>query len=117
MMKLMGWVVWDELNQVFDSRQHTWADVPNDGILEMILYKEGGYREMLGGLDYYFKADHRDGDIYASTNDLPAIIESRYTNPIIKRGKWVPTETFTRIQQESKDFLWWPIDPFNRHLK
>ena len=106
MMKEIGWRVWVDGGLIFDSREHTWEDVPGDGIIEMYVYKEGDYRESLCGHTYYYIAPHLEGFIYDSDNDPPDKIKKRYPGAIVKRGKRVPSEVMFRIQKEAAEYKW-----------
>ena len=111
-MKVVGWRAYYEGRRVYDSHYTTWADLPADGFVEAYLYKEGGYREQMAGMDHYFYV--ADTDVYGYSNDAVDEIESRYPGADIKKGKWVSSEEMAEIQETAKDFLWWKPDPFNR---
>lgn len=108
-MKVIGWRVWIDSNRIYDSREHTWKDVLNDGIILMYTYKAGGYREGFSGHDHYFQAPHPEGVIYGCNDDSTEEIEIRYPGAVIKKGKWVPSEVMARIQKEAIEYKWQPL--------
>lgn len=104
-MKVIGWRVWVDDGRIFTSINH-WADIPEDGIILMYIYKEGGYREGFSGHDHYFHAPHSEGTIYGCNDDPIEEIEKRYPGAIVKKGKWVPPEVFERVQKEAVEYEW-----------
>ncbi len=119
---ILGWSVWIDTPEGVDqleSRATAWADVPDDGIIYKMLYKNDGdgleenqnpnlvsRRESMVGVDHYFEAPHADGTIYGSSNDPAAEIVERYPGAIIKRGKWVPLETFDKVRRLALEYVW-----------
>ena len=103
-MKTIGWIIYvDDGSKIVVCRsdQTSWEKLPLDGWVECMIYKEGCYRESLMGYDHYFKAPHRDGDIYASSNDTIEEIQARYPGAVVRRGKWVPNETLELVRNMS----------------
>ena len=70
MTDIIGWSVWYDNGSVFDSREHDWDDIPDDGVLVMYVYKSDGRRECMQGQWYYF-APHPEGIIYDSDWHMP----------------------------------------------
>ena len=107
-MKVVGWRVWVDGEGIYDSHNNTWDSVPSDGIIEMVTYKEGGYREMFSGHDHYFHAPHSKGTIYGCNNDSMDEIKRRYPGAVIKKGKWIPSEEMAKIQKDIAINYRWP---------
>ncbi len=119
-IRTLGWVAWvDTVTGIvrFSSKETPWVDVPDDGIVYKMLYKvvdDGtnrqlnppNSREEMIGVDHYFEAPHRDGTIYGSSNESIEVIEARYPGAVVKKGKWVPSETFFDVQKLATDYVW-----------
>jgi hypothetical protein len=110
-VRILGWAAWVDTEtgtEIYSS-----ADLPDDGIIYLMLYKDEGdgqeenvnryiYKESLDGVDHYFKAPHHSGiPIYASNNEPVEAIMERYPGAVIKKGKWVPHEYFERIRLDA----------------
>lgn len=107
-MKVIGWRVWIDGEGIYDSHNYTWEAVPSDGVVEMFIYKEGGYGEGFSGHDHYFHAPHLEGIIYGCNDDSIEEIQRRYPGAIVKKGKWVPPDVFAKIQKDLKLHYRWP---------
>lgn len=105
-MKVLGWRFYIDGGFVFDSRNNNWNEVSSDGVIIGYLYKEQGYKEEMCGSDRYFQAPHSEGIIYGHSNDSEQEIKKRYPGAVVKRGKWVPPEVFSRIQKEAVEYQW-----------
>lgn len=120
-MRILGWAAWvdtDTGTEIYSSKDTEWADLPDDGIIYIMLYKDEGdgleenlnrytHREGMSGVDHYFMAPHHSGaSTYGSNNDTKAEIESRYPGAIVKRGKWVPSEVFESIRVAAITHVW-----------
>ena len=121
-MKILGWRAWVDTPEGvvnYDSKDDKWEDMPDDGVIFIMLYKDDGdgleenlnghrytHREGMCGIDFYFKAPHHSGTTYGSNNDTKEEIESRYPGAIVKRGKWVPASVFDKIQMEAMTYVW-----------
>ncbi len=99
-MKVIGWHAWYADGSQYDSKDLTWCDLPDDGVVVIYLYKEGGYRESMCGFDHYFKA----GNVYGFNNDSIKEIKKRYPGASVKKGKWVSHEDMERIQQDALEY-------------
>ena len=68
MVKWAAWVDTGTEVKVFNSKEHEWSDIPDDGILGLWLYKGGEIEnnlvwrtEEMNGSDHYWRVKHRDG--------------------------------------------------------
>lgn len=100
----MNWRVWYE-DTCYDSCNHKWEDIPDDGVQVVILYKEGR-REIMCGPTSYYRAPHKEGWIWDADYDHPDKVIKRYPGAEIKRGKRLPDAVFERIRQEAIDYKW-----------
>jgi len=119
-MRILGWAAWVDTEtgtEIYSSKDMEWEDLPDDGIIFIMLYKDTGdgqesnisyptYTESLAGNDYYWKAPHHSGTIYGSGNDSLAEIKARYPGADIKRGKWVPHSLFEEVSLEALKYVW-----------
>jgi len=111
---LIGWKAWVATQYGFtryNSLQHTWEDLPEDGILAVRTYESKGFR--FAGADYYFMApgpndvifgidyDRRDADVREE-------ILKRYPGAVVRRGKWTDVETFDLVNNEMQAAEQWP---------
>ena len=91
------WRCWYDDGTERDSVNHKFIDLPVDGFQIRMLYFPDVGREIQMGMDYYFEADHKTGEIiYATGNNLEDI-QARYTDPIIKLGRWAPPEFYKNL--------------------
>lgn len=119
-MRVIGWRAWVDGKKevlIFDSKEHEWSDIPDDGILYIMLYKDYGdglvenlnyeFKEPLSGDTHYFKAPHHSGDdIYASNEESKKSIKKRYPGAEIKKGKWVPLSVMEKVRLEALCYVW-----------
>ena len=77
-----------------------------DGLEEHLNGHRYTHREGMCGIDHYFMAPHHSGTTYGSNNDTKEEIESRYPGALVKRGKWVPSSVFKKIQMEAMLYVW-----------
>ena len=104
-LSVVGWRVWYD-DEVYDSRYHTWEEIPTDGVQVMYVYKSDGRRMHMAGYSSYFKLDGPNGEVYGSNMDEPDVTAERYPGAWIKRGKWTSLEHLERLQKEAAEFDW-----------
>ena len=119
-MRILGWAAWVDTAKkvkIYTSKKTKWEDLPDDGIIYIMLYKDEGdgqeanishptYRESLAGNDYYWKAPHHSGTTYGSGNDAIDEIKTRYPGASVLRGKWVPHKLFEKIRIDAIKYIW-----------
>lgn len=103
-MFVIGWRAWFDNGRVYDSRQHTWSDLPDDGVLVIMLYHASGTKRILSGSDYYFLAQHPEGPIYGQDRNPPD--PARFVDLQEKRGRWVPDHVQERAEHEANASTW-----------
>ena len=102
---IVGWKIWYTNNRVYSSHDITWEELPDDGVLFLILYRdqtymdngvEKRYRTRLHAYDWYGS----DGDqMFMGNNDSLPRNKQRYPGLMFKEGIWVSDTEFSRIEQ------------------
>lgn len=98
-LKPIGWRVWFEAGKVFDSKTSSWKDLPDDGVIIVVVYHQkrlrsgdGHYRTRYANQDYYWTMPNAPDEIFCS-NENPL---ERYPDAVVKRGKWVPYDEYEK---------------------
>ncbi len=103
--KFIGWRAWYENNQIFDSITTQWKDLPNDGLLAVVIYQKfvrpngERTRRTWSGVDYYWTTPESGLEVFCGDEEPSA----RYPGAIVKRGKWVPILEMERVNQEARE--------------
>lgn len=105
---IIGWRIWYEHNRVFESRTFQWKDLPDDGLIIVILYEnkrlksgKGHYRRICANKSYYWIVPPNSLDVFYD-DENPV---ERYPGAIVKRGKWVPYAEYEAVMQKSMEAL------------
>jgi len=113
-MKVIGWRAWYADGSKYDSKTTKWKDLPEDGVLVVVLYFDDKrpdgklLRRINTGGDWYFKAKGLEGPIYGQNNDTPEENEKRYGESIsLKRGKWSDDATMQQAEKEASEAVNW----------
>lgn len=103
MRRVLGLLVYYDGGSVYRvTTPDQWAAMPDFGVIEAVIYFDGGRRNTLGGNRFYFYAPHPDGPIWASMNaETKKEIEEKYPGAIVKQGKWVPETTMERVSAQA----------------
>lgn len=102
---VVGWRCWYTDDRHYSSADHSWAELPDDGVLCLKLYYDeqaGGderYTLLLDGDDRYFHIPNTD--LYGCSNDPPDEILERYPGAVVKRGKWTTAEEFYTVKDRA----------------
>lgn len=111
--KIIGWAVWYDDGTMLTSKETTWESLPDDGVIEIVLYKSDGSRRIMDAHDWYFRAPNRylpgweDGWIYGhDTYTTKEEIQRRYPGASIKRGRWVSEERMHEFSNRALAFKW-----------
>ena len=108
-MNVVGWRAWYLGGRAFDSKTNTWADLPDDGVIQIYLFMDTRdqttrlpYRRGMAGSDFYW---HVAGEgVYGccdASEMKPDEILKRYPGALIKRGRWVSQEEYDAVIKES----------------
>lgn len=102
-MKVVGWRAWYTDGSKYNSKDTKWKDLPDDGVVVIVLYFDNKTRRIMDGSDWYFRAKHESGDfIYGENNDSPEENKKRYGEDIsLKRGKWTAEKIMYGLQKEA----------------
>lgn len=111
---VVGWRAWFDDGSVYDSTEHAWAWLPDDGVLGVVLFEStrapGGQRtrQMVSGYDTYFESTDRltGARFVGGNNDPVETVEARYLDAVAKRGRWASTETVQRVNVEMAEARW-----------
>jgi hypothetical protein len=116
-MTIVGWRAWYADWSVYDSKKMDWADLPDSGVVIVMLYyaerSSSGkrYRDVLSGADWYFRA----GTAYGTNHDShidpgqwvdPAPVLAKHPNAELKRGEWVDDVTYNRMRATAQRSEW-----------
>jgi len=88
---IIAWRAWVEVDsniKEFNSIDHCFENIPNDGFQAMRLWYSDGTGRFISGNDWYFFQEHPRGLIVGQTNDID--VKERYPNAVFKRGKHIP---------------------------
>ena len=106
--QVIGWRVWYEDSTVYNSKEHHWKDLPNDGLQIVVLYMnkrlkhtKGWCRCMRSSSDYYWTTLESGLEIFCG-DESPT---ERYPGAVVKRGKWMPITEFEKIRVEANNSL------------
>ena len=102
-MKVVGWRAWYTDGSKYDSATTRWNDLPDDGVVVIVLYFDNKTRRIMDGSDWYFRAKHESGDfVYGENNDPSEENKKRYGEDIsLKRGQWTTEKVMYGFQKEA----------------
>jgi len=98
--EVIGWRCWYDSGSVYDSTGTSWSELPNDGVLVVMLYRRDGTRRVMSGNDYYWTSQHKEGVVYGQSNEYPD--PARYPGALVKRGRMAPDHV---MQQADADAM------------
>lgn len=121
---IVGWKAWfaGESRKVpvreFNSNKTLWEELPEDGMLGMVVFEDtttaqgDNTRINYVGYDYYFRAEGLFECLYAVDIDsrernVMEDIAARYTDPVVKRGKWVDNTTMKKVEDAVRESRKW----------
>lgn len=88
-----GWTIYESASTSFD-------ELPVDGMEGLVLFLDGGTRQMLSGQISYFEWSGPDGVVIDGDPELPDKVAVRYPGAIIVRGRSVTLEVMQEIEAE-----------------
>lgn len=114
-MKVIGWRAWYADGSKYDSKTTNWRDLPDDGVLIIVLYFDDKrpdgkpLRRINSGVDWYFKARGLKGSIYGLNNDTSEENKKRYGEDVLlKQGKWTDESIMYQAEKEATEAVDWP---------
>lgn len=100
MKSIIGFRTWYENDKVYDSKSTTWKELPDDGLIVVILYEnkrlrsdDGYYRRILSNKSFYWVMPDNPLDVFYD-DENPT---KRYPGAIIKLGKWVDYDQYEAV--------------------
>lgn len=97
---LVGWIVWfcdgGDI-QIFNSKQHDWADIPNIGVQYLYRIYEANYMEQVSGADYYCPYQLIDVEDIRPWIKFGLMIDLGKLNNIFNQVKSFTLEDFNNI--------------------
>jgi hypothetical protein len=109
-MEVIAWKAWYRGGQAYCSTGREWADLPDDGVLAVVVIFDEScptsgvvLRRMISGTDLYWvcEIDGHRTFCQGAHEDFPA---KRYPSAIIKKGVWTSDEEMQRVNEEMKDW-------------
>ena len=91
---IVGWRAWYTGGRVYDSASCSWEDLPELGVLVILLYCRERHRSRrLSGRSLYWREPTEDGFIYGHDDAADAILpEGAERKGWLKRGEYVTEE-------------------------
>lgn len=102
---IVGWKIWYAGGRRFSSVHTKWEDLPDDGVLMLVTYKQEydkgkRYRCKWHAMDWYgFDKDQ----LFVANNDTLEDNKKRYPGVSFKRGMWVSDEDYIKVEREADD--------------
>jgi hypothetical protein len=87
------WTAYYTGNRVFDSNNLSWAELPDDGVLIVVEYQQGGRRIVDGG-DWYWLEDGRINYVPSVSWDNEEPKPNVSCQSCVKRGAKADDDTF-----------------------
>lgn len=106
---MKGWKAWYTDGRVFSSSSTTWTDLPESGVLGVVIYREGEYRDLVYGGDWYYLGD--DGEPTATETHTEWgkwVPKPDAPSDEIKQAEAVSDEYWDQIQTEMMEAKSWP---------
>lgn len=102
---IIGWKIWYTEGRKYSSLETEWKDLPDDGVLFLVTYKEEyepnkRYRCKWHAMDWY---GFDDDQLFVANNDTLQDNQNRYPTVNFKRGIWVSDEEYKEVEKEADD--------------
>lgn len=100
-MQMEGWKAWYADGNIYSSSEISWKELPESGMLGVVVFLNPPYREIVSGGDWYYLDDdshpsctdtHEEWGEWVSKPDAPP--------DEIKQGEGVADEQWSKIQTE-----------------
>lgn len=106
-LTIVGWRAWYTGGRYFDSTTTTWEDLPELGVLYVIVYCRSRPRSRsMSTKDLYWLEITPEGDIYACGDVAGSIIsQDSIDNNRVKRGKWVTDQEMAEVVAAAQPLL------------
>ena len=99
--KIAQWHAWYADGHYYTSEQMEWDELPQLGVVIVLVLFDDGSRQCLNGNDIYFKF----GELLQNDNDRDGLLRKF---PNIKFGTWVEPNTYKAMydQADKKGRMW-----------
>jgi hypothetical protein len=111
-VEYLGWRAFYDDMSVYCSREHTWAELPEDGVLVVMVYMKdaatGDLRKRALEASFYFIQEQNDGrpPLISQSEESVEAIRKRYPRASIKVGRWTDEETWSRVEKTAFESVW-----------
>jgi hypothetical protein len=98
---IIRWRTWCVGGKVYNgSTFDEWSQLPDDGVLTVMLWHRDGTRRVMQGNDYYWATP--DG-VYAHGDSRDPVVDiiNRYPSASVKRGMWTTDAEMNRVAAEA----------------
>jgi hypothetical protein len=107
---VLTWKAWYRGGQAYCATGHEWADLPDDGVLGVVVVfdekspgTEVQLRRFVSGSDLYWACEI-DGHFTICQGAWEDKPHKRYPGAEIKKGVWTSDEEMQRVNDEMKDW-------------
>lgn len=104
---MFGWRAYYAPFTTYDSSKYEWTDLPDEGMVGVVVFKEPPYRELVNGGDWFYLDE--DGKPAASNTvwdgwvDPPDVSDDE-----LKRGKALPDNQWEALRITMTNDKAWP---------
>lgn len=106
----LGWRAWYDTGDVYCSRSNNWKDIPDDGVIAVVVYlsRDNSIEKRILESSWYIFVDQdsRSPIIYGSEDIIKDDVYARYPGCSIKRGKFTDDDMFYRIEKVALESEW-----------
>lgn len=87
--KILGFKAWFDDGKMYKGTLDDWLELPNDGLLYLVIYRDNDTRKLHCAVDYYFYYINKFNQPVYGSGDMPVSdIKLRYPMANIIRGRW-----------------------------
>lgn len=106
---MQGWRAWYDDDGVYSSAHVAWADLPETGMVGVVVYEEPPYRRIVDGGDWYWM---EDGMIHCTEThgDWGLFVEPPKVacQACVKKSGDMSDDAFRAVQREMMEARAWP---------
>lgn len=107
-MEVVGWRAYYDGFRVFDSSDCNWTDLPDEGIVGVVVFKTPPYREIVDGGDWFYIEDNIPRTTDTADEWGEWVNPPGYPDSIVKQGKVLPDEEWEAFQWAMRHDKSWP---------
>lgn len=99
--RITGWRAYFANGQILTSKTiQRWTDIPDDGLLGLVIFFSDGKKRRLTGGDYFYLNTTQDK--YGADSGLLQDLALKYPGSFLVRGYWTDDENMRRIEASMK---------------